>query len=106
MIEVSIVVRGGMPSQLKNEITDIIEGLKFQDIVFITDTNKSHAIDLVVTDINSVRPVIQRLQGAYRLSLINGDYVGSNNTKYIAVLGKMGDGVIQQAVQAQLKGLF
>jgi len=106
MIEVLLVIRGGVDVQLKEKIVEIIDDLNLQDQIFLTDITKSHAIDLVTTDIGTVLPLVKRIQGPFNLTLLNGNYMANNAGKYVVVLGKVGDNAIQRAVQAQVKGLF
>lgn len=106
MFEVSLVFRGGIPAKLKENIDEMIEDLSLQDNVFVTDTNKSHTLDLVITDINHLPALVKRIQGAHQLTLVAGNYVGATNARYVAVLGKVGSSAIQKSIQTQLGGLF
>lgn len=101
MDKFTLVFRGGCPKGIGESIEEILGETGLQDTVFITDV-KSHSVDMLA--IAEVRPLINRLQGKYGLSIIH-----TGNQYQIGVticFGKLQDSAVVKTMQNQATGLF
>lgn len=101
MDKFTLVFRGGCPKDIGEGIDEILSETGLQDTVFIADV-KSHSVDMLA--ISEVRPLINRLQGKYGLSIIH-----TANQYQIGVticFGKRQDSEVVKTMQSQATGLF
>jgi hypothetical protein len=104
MFKFILVVRGGILEKMKEKIEDVISDLGEQDNFFVSDI-KTHSIEMIM-DHDQIGPLVSRIQGAFNLSLIKNNYLGSNRDTFVMVMGKLQDGGVMKAMQGQAQGLF
>ncbi len=102
MEKVTLIIRKGVPANLKESIDKIIGDVQQQNGVFITDL-KSHSIDFLVENGSDWEAVLKRIQGSCGLSILRQQYNQGGN---FVVLGKMMDSEVSGTIAERGAKLF
>lgn len=104
MKKFTMVIRGGVPNELKDNIEEIIKEVHEQECVFVTDI-KTHSIEFMTVEegaLDFIRAVISQ----FKFVVISFNrFRGDIESEYI-VLGGSINSAVTSRMQEQAKGLF
>ena len=104
MLKFTLVVRGGVPEKMRHDIEEIISDINEQDNFFVSDI-KTHSIEMVMFH-DQIGPLVNRIQGAFNLSILKTDFLAGSRENVVMVLGKLQDSRVCKDVEEQDRKLL